>query len=319
LPIESSHLRNAIAHAFNGSNRELDFLSFEAAQIVIDGEDLGSRKIALQQAVPTLRWKYSQHKARADLVLVDDLESSPVRVRLASFSRPSHWSAVPIDQATQGLDILNNEGLYVATNADEEACAVVSPTVVGSGFEMFRVHIEPVDLPRGLEETLETFRLWSSARVCGLVSRHRQRHVLQALEAHGIGQITGHRWQESERALSVNPTQLEWERLEASAQWDSNYGVLLANAWANVERFGGDLEQQFVNITTKLHLVDQPEVAHCAWRMSGGFQGLTSRDVASVCRNYAGKLGSAMRGARLLRLFVERGRSVAAMEQACKQ
>jgi len=318
LPIVGNELREAIGRTLNASNDDLDFLTFDAAQVVIDGGDLGLRKIVLQQAVQPLRWRYLQERLRAKVMLVDDLEGSVVRVRTAPFSRPAHWTSMQTHQATSGTDVAAREGLYVATNADQESCVVVSAAVTSGGFEVFRVRIQPDDLPRTIEETLETYRVWSSARVCGLVSRHRQRQVLQVLQSHGIGLIAGYRWRNLEQALGETPTEGDWEQMEASAHWGSNYGILLSRAWAESDRTGDGLEDRFVKITMSLRLADEAGIARCAWRLAGGFQGIACADASDACGRYARKLGSSMRGARLLHLFAERNRSVSAMEAACK-
>lgn len=318
LPIVGNELREAIGRTLNATNDDLDFLSFDAAQVVIDGGDLGLRKIVLQQAVQPLRWRYLQERSKAKVTLVDDLEGSVVRVRTAPFSRPAQWTSMQTHQATSGVDVAAREGLYVATNADQESCVVVSAAVTGGGFEVFRVRIQPEDLPRTIEETLETYRLWSSARVCGLVSRHRQRQVLQVLQSHGIGLIAGYRWRDLEQSLSSTPTESDWEQLEASAHWGSNYGILLSRAWAESDQSGDGLEDKFVKITMSLRLADEAGIARCAWRLASGFQGITPTDASDACGRYARKLGSSMRGARLLRLFIERNRSASAMEAACK-
>jgi len=317
LPVGQKDLREAVGRTLHYASDELDLLNFEAAQIVIDGGDLGQRRIVLQQVVEPLRWTYLQEKAKATLQLVDDLENSVVRVRTYSFERPAQWRAISCNQASNGLDVAASDGLYVATNATIEACVVVSPPRVGKGFDLFRVAIKPTDLPDTLLETLETYRLWASARVCGLISRFRQRQVLQVLQAHGIGLVAGRRWREQEQALSEHPTDEEWERLEASCQWQTNYGILLSRVWANSDKSGESLEEQFVDVTMRLRMADDPAVARCAWRLSGGFHDLHADDVANACEKYYGALGRPMRGARLLRLYADRGRMTAEAENAC--
>ena len=318
LPLGGKDLRDAVSRALHYGSDELDLLNFEAAQIVVDGGDLGLRRIVLTQVVEPLRWTYLQGRAQATLQLVDDLENSVVRVRTASFERPTQWRVISSSQASSGLDVAANDGLYVATNASVEACVIVSPPRVGKGFDLFRVAINPADLPDTLRETLETYRLWASARVCGLISRYRQRYVLQVLQDHGIGMVAGRRWREQEQALSEHPTEEEWERLEASCQWQTSYGILLSKVWANSDKSGESVEEQFVNVTMRLRMADDPAVARCAWRLSGGFHNLREEDVADACEKYHGALGRPMRGARLLRLYADRGRMTVEAERACR-
>ena len=318
LPIGGKDLREAVGRTLHHGSEELDLLNFEAAQIVVDGGDLGLRRIVLQQVVQPLRWTYLQEKAKATLQLVDDLENSVVRVRTASFERPAQWRVISTNQAGSGIDVAASDGLYVATNATVEACVVVSPPRVGKGFDLFRVSINPTDLPGTLLETLETYRLWASARVCGLISRYRQRHVLQALQDHGIGMVAGRRWREQEQSLSERPTEEDWERLEACCQWQTSYGIMLSKVWANSDKSGEALEEQFVNVTMRLRMADDPAVARCAWRLSGGFHDLGPEDVTNACEKFYGALGRPMRGARLLRLYADRGRVTAEVKEACR-
>lgn len=319
LPIDSDAFRDAIGSASSSAGEDLDLLAFDSAQVVVDGGDLGVRKIVLQEAVQSLRWRYSQHRSKAELVLIDDLENSVVRARTASFSKPAQWSTVPTHEATDGLDVTSSGGLYVAVNADHESCVVVSPGSASSGFDLFRVQIDSADLPRDIGVTMETYRLWSSARVCGLVSRYRQRKVLQALRDHGIGQIAGRRWRNLEEALALSPSRADWERMEASAQWNTHYGILLSSAWANNGKSIEGLESHFVKITMQLRLAEDPDIARCAWRLARGFQWATPSDAANACGKYAGKMGASMRGARLMHLFLERRRYVEAREDTCEQ
>jgi hypothetical protein len=318
LPIGGKDLRDAVGQTLQHGSEEFDLLNFEAAQIVVDGGDLGLRRIILHQVVQPLRWIYLQERATAALQLVDDLENSAVRVRTASFDRPAQWRAIASNQAVTGMDLIAGQGLYVAANATLEACVVVSPPPVGKGFELFRIAIDPAHLPRSLQETMETYRLWASARVCGLISRYRQRHVLKTLQDHGIGMVAGRRWRELEQSLVDCPTEEDWERLEASAQWGTNYGILLSKVWANSDESGDGLEEQFVTVTMKLRMAEDPAVARCAWRLSGGFHDLYPEDVINACERFYGVLGKSMRGARLLRLYADRGRVTAQMEEACK-
>lgn len=317
LPVTSGDLREAIGRALTADVEQLDFLSFDAAQIVIDGGDLGLRKIVLQEAVQPLRWRYVQGRSKAELKLIDDLEKSIVRVRFASFAQPHQWMTVPVHKAASGINIGANDGLYVASNADQESCVVVSGAV-GKGFDLFRVNIKPVDLPRSIQDTLEVYRVWSMARACGLASRHRQRKVLQILQEHGFGLLVGRRWRELEKSLAAAPSEEDWERLEASAHWGTTYGILLSRAWMDSHSDNVSLEERFVRITTRLQLAEDSEVARCAWRLAGGIQGIGAEEAIDICRKYAGKLASSMRGARLLCLFTEKNRSVAVMEEVCK-
>lgn len=317
LPMGGNNLRDAVGRTLHYSSEELNLLNFEGAQVVVDGGDLGLRRIVLHQVVQPLRWSYQQEKVKATLQLVDDLEDSVVRVRTASFDRPAQWRLISTSQAGSGIDVASSAGLYVATNATQEACVVVSPQR-GKGFDLFRVAISPRHLPRTLLETLEVYRVWASARVCGLISRYRQRHVLQSLQDHGIGMVAGRRWREQENSLSDCPTQGDWERLEASAQWGTNYGVMLSSVWANLGKTGDGLEEQFVKVTMKLRLADDPAAALCAWQLSGGFQDLRHEDVINACERFSGTLGPAMRGARLLRLYVDRRRTHMEAEEACR-
>lgn len=318
LPIGVRDLREAVGRTLQYGSEEFDLLNFEAAQIVVDGGDLGLRRIVLQQVVQPLRWTYLQERGKGTLQLIDDLENSVVKVRTAPFNRPAQWRVISSSQAGGGIDVTSGEGLYVATNATLEACVVVSPPRVGKGFDLFRVDISSADLPGSLEETLETYRVWASARMCGLVSRYRQRQVLQALQDHGIGLVAGRRWREQEQGLSARPTEEEWEELEASAQWGTTYGILLSKVWANSDKSGDGLEEQFVKVTMKLRLADDPAIARCAWRLSGGFHDLQPDDVSNACDRFSGALGRAMRGARLLRLYADRGRLTAEVEAACR-
>ena len=319
LPVEPEAFRDDIADASSSAGEELDLLAFDSAQLVVDGGDLGVRKIVLQEAVQSLRWRYSQRKSKAELVLVDDLERSVVRVRTAPFSQPAQWSTVSPHDATDGLDVTLSGGLYAAVNADHESYVVVSPASAGSGFDVFRVQINGDDLPRDIGTTMETYRVWSSARVCGLASRYRQHKVLQELRDHGISQIAGRRWRTLEDELAPSPSQADWERMEASAQWNTNYGILLSKAWANNDKSAKSLEPHFVKITMQLGLAEDPDIARCAWRLAGGFQWTTSADAADAGGKYAGKLGSSMRGARLMHLFLERGRSIETKRDTCEQ
>lgn len=319
LPIGVRDIREAVGRTLQYGSEEFDLLNFEAAQIMVEGGDLGLRRIVLQQVIQPLRWAYFQERGKSTLQLIDDLENSVVRMRTASFSRPAHWRVISSSQATGGIDVTAGEGLYVVTNAALEACVVVSPPRVGKGFELFRVDINPADLPDSLEETLETYRVWASARMCGLVSRYRQRQVLQVLQNHGIGLVAGRRWREQEQGLSASPTEDEWEALEAAVQWGTTYGILLSRVWANSDKTGDGLEDRFVKVTMQLRMAEDPAIALCAWRLSGGFHDLHPDDVRNACDRFSGTLGRAMRGARLLRLYADRGRVTPEVETtACR-
>jgi hypothetical protein len=318
LPVDAQAWREALGGALHHGGDDLDLLSFESAHIVVDGGHLGMRRIVLQQVVRPLRWMYLRDPQKAELQLVDDMESSKVRVRMAPFNSPAQWRPLQVQSSMSGFKVGGDDGLYVAVNNSEEASVIVSPAVRGKGIDWLRVRINPADLPNNLRDTLETYRVWSSARVCGLVSRHRQRQVLRILQDHGIGLITGRRWRELETSLGESPTEADWERLEESAHYGTHYGILLSKAWATSDHTGEGLEDRFVKITMQLRLANDPGAARCAWRLAGGFQDIRASDAEDAWGRYHGMLGSSMRGARLLKLYAERNRSTAEMEDACR-
>jgi hypothetical protein len=303
LPLTRDNWKAAASRLFDIGADDLDLLSVAGANLIVDGQDLGERRLALRHSPQPVRWLFKKSRSSATLRLINDSEDLSVTVRHFPFSSPMNGLDRAADDGSAVIDIGYTDGLFIADAGELSDTVVVSPRDSGHGLDWLCVKFEPGSLTDDFGQLIASYDKWSGARACGALSRFRQRQVLTALGRHLLELIVGNQWCSLEASVELQAADHTWQALEDAVQPRDHYGIALGRKWV----VGGiasesELEAAFLEVTQASRVSAPVDVWRCAWRLSGGLNELSAQDKQWVASKVDSALPSLVRGARLLRL-----------------
>jgi hypothetical protein len=303
LPLTRDNWKAAASRLFDIGTDDLDLLAVAGANLIVDGQDLGERRLTLRHSPEPVRWLFKKSKSSATLRLINDSENLSVTVRRFAFASPMNGLERSADYGTTGIDVGRTDGLFIADAGELGDAVIVSPRNSGHGLDWLRVKFESGALTDDFGQLIVSYDKWSGARVCGALSRFRQRRVLTALHRHVLELVVGNHWCSLEASVEQQADDHTWLALEDAVLPRCHYGIALGRKWV----VGGiasesELEAAFLEVTQASRVGATVDVWRCAWRLSEGLNELTAQDKQRIASEVDIVLPGLVRGARLLRL-----------------
>jgi hypothetical protein len=201
--------------------------------LVIEADDLGERRIELHHDPEPVRWVQKKGKP-ATLLLINDGVQEEVSVTYFNFDHPLKPVQISETQATQGIQLQDADGLYLASWPNQTTSIIVAPADKVRGLSSLGAHVDSAELARGVSagQLLDACRVWRSARASGYMAEIKQNSVIEILRQHLYGKLCGVPWVHQEKALLANPTDERcWEALEGAVYQQPSFAISLKNVW----------------------------------------------------------------------------------------
>jgi hypothetical protein len=231
LPLAGFSWDDALT-AFIKKCDEVQLVTASSVYLVVDGGDLGERRILLEHDPEPVRW--AQRKGKPPrLLLVNEGVQESIRVNYFNVDHPLLAKELSEDQAAQGIALQGADGLYVARWLDQTASIIVAHAERLTGLHALGAQIDHAELSKGVapEQLLEASRLWRNARASGYMAELKQHSVLTTLNNHLLGKLCGALWVRQERALNADPSKAaHWSALEQAVE-PPTFAYAIAKAW----------------------------------------------------------------------------------------
>jgi hypothetical protein len=304
LPLRPEHWYELVGVLLNRATDEHEFLSAAGAQLVIDADDLGTKRIPLLHTPSPVRWALSRSREAATLRLVDDGADEEVELTHIEFSQPLIRSALGREAAHE-IDISSLSGLFLAQAGPYSEAVVVSPREVGRGLEWLGVPFAHTAFQqRDLFEVLDLNDLWRGARPCTPLSRFRQRGVTHRLSRYALELVTGRQWIQREELLNGRSDDPYWDQLESIVSTHRTYGVSLCYNWRTATSQDDTTLQLLARSVAKsFREFVSDEVSAIAWQFSHDDTQLNQSQRETLRTVDETNFSMLVRAARLLRLY----------------
>jgi hypothetical protein len=280
-------------------SEDLDFLAPGGGSLVIDGEELGHRRIALRHVPQPLRWLYRRIKGGAGLRLVNDSEASDLVVQRFGFSAPLRGESLDPTGAENAMVVEQNDGLFVARGGEFSGGVIVSHRSTANSLSALGIQFEAAAFGGPLGGVFQAFDRWFDARPCDPLSRHRQHMVLRALHTNVLWRAAGRMWLDLEDELVNEPRDDDWSRLEMGVN-RSSYGIALGRL--RQKQFANESEAQaaYTAVTRVSRISNDSSLAELAWKLAAGLEHLVEADRQRLAAGLNDALTIMTRGARLV-------------------
>lgn len=278
---------------------ELDLLAPGGGSLVIDGEDLGHRRIALRHVPQPLRWLYCKTKGATKLRLVNDSEANDLIVQRFDFSTPMQGESLDPGSLDELFVVEQNDGLFLARGGEFEGGVIVSQRSTTHGLSALGIQFHPTAFGGPLAAVFQAFERWFDARPCDPLSRHRQHLVLRALHRNVLSRAAGSNWLRLEDQLAREPSDVDWDRLEVAVDRYS-YGIALGRLRQKHLSNEVQAHAAYVEVTRVSRISGDPNAAELAWRLATGLEHLADADRQRLAAGLNESLSIMTRGARLV-------------------
>lgn len=278
---------------------ELDLLAPGGGSLLIDGEDLGHRRIALRHVPQPLRWLYCKTKGATNLRLVNDSEAGDLLVQRFGFSTPMQGESMDPNSLDEPMAVEQNYGLFLARGGDFECGVIVSQRGTTHGLSVLGIQFHPTAFGGPLAGVFQAFDRWANARPCDPLSRHRQHLVLRALHRNVLSRAAGSNWLRLEDQLASEPSDVDWDRLEVAVD-RRTYGIALGRLRKKHLSNEAEAHDAYVEVTRVSRISGDPDAAELAWRLATGLEHLADADRQWLAAGLDESLSIMTRGARLV-------------------
>lgn len=306
LPLTLDQWCSGVRGLLGRPSDEHEFLAAASAYILVDADDLGHRRIPLQNTPGPVRWAVNKTKDAAMLRLIDDGADHALEITWADFCAPMSPVAISRD-AAQLIDVNQQSGLFFARAGDHAEAVIVSPRGSGSGLKWLGVTFER-DAFRD-QDLLKVFAcrsLWRNARACSPISRIHQRQVATRLHRHSLEIVAGRRWCAGEEHLVSSPSTQQWHALESQVDASQSYGFSLAHNWRlATDHEDESLQRVATSVAKSFQTFMSYETMTLAWRFTDDQVELSEPEQQAVLDVDHRKFSTLVRAARLLRLYRE--------------
>lgn len=304
LPLTSEHWSELVRTLLDRPTDEHEYLAAAGAQIVLDAEDLGQKRIPLSHTPSAVRWALSRSKGASILRLIDEGADEDILVTWIDFSLPLLPVSLERKEA-HGINVSKKSGLFLARSGEYSEAVVVSPREVGKELGWLGVAFKHTAFQeQDLLQVLSANDLWTGARPCTPLSRFRQRRVTTELSRYALELVTGRLWIQQERLLNGRSDDPYWDNLEAIVSADRTYGISLSHNWRIAESHDDKALQVVARSVAKsFREFAGEQVSALAWRFSHDEVQLDNEQQDTLRSVDPQNFATLVRAARLLRLY----------------
>ncbi len=178
LPVTVERWDRALSIFLSKEKDPWAFLRAASGRLVVEGDQLGLRQIALQRDVTPVRWVWHKAVHGTTLRLVDDHEGdTPPALTFYPFSHPARPEPISLERAIDGFLPENEGGLCVISCGEMEQALIVSMPAVIGGLQGLLVKPNLANLaysPSAMPQIANLISLWSTARIVGPLASNRR-------------------------------------------------------------------------------------------------------------------------------------------------
>ncbi len=209
LPVTVERWERALSTFLSKEQDPWAFLRAASGRLVVEGDQLGAREIALQRDVAPVRWVWHKSVHGTTLRLVDDHEGDdPPALTFYPFSHPAQPEPISLECAVKGFLPENEGGLCVVSYGEIEQALIVSMPAVVGGLQGLLVQPSLANLPYSastMPQIADLVSLWSTAKLVGPLAGNRRDRVATALR-HALRELVcGAEWIDIEDEYTNSP------------------------------------------------------------------------------------------------------------------
>lgn len=209
LPVTVERWERALSTFLSKEQDPWAFLRAASGRLVVEGDQLGVREIALQRDVAPVRWVWHRTVHGTTLRLIDDNEGDdPPALTFYPFSHPARPEPISLERAVEGFLPENEGGLCVVSCGEIEQALIVSMPAVVGGLQGLLVQPSLANLPYSasmMPQIADLVSFWSTAKLVGPLAGNRRDRAATALRDALRELVCGADWIDIENEYANSP------------------------------------------------------------------------------------------------------------------
>jgi len=280
LPVMVDRWERALSTFLSKETDPWAFLRAASGQLVVEGDQLGERRINLQRDVAPLRWVWHKTGQGTALRLVDDHEGDvPPALSFYPFSHPTKPDVIGLDRAIAGFLPENEGGLCVVSYGEIQQALIVSMPFVVGGLHGLLVEPSLANLPYApstMPKIADLIALWSSAKLVGPLASNRRDRIAAALRDALRELVCSADWIDAEDEYSSSPKGLtDLKRFAAATGAPPAFNFILARDVGHYQSMPStERTKNLIELAQRYKIASREACSHAlhvaSWLQRGG-------------------------------------------------